>query len=293
VGIELGRPHEELAAIQYMGVEGGSQDCVDAVVRLIQCRETISEVRVLTRLGAPSEHALLLTVGPGDLIAVKSGFASGYGGEGPSAFSYVLQILDDCGAEIIEYDVAEDVLRRVDQAALTVGDIEGLGRRASPRRLQDYISDRDYEWSSSGVLWQQFPPVMPFAIVDRRIMDLAQSFWDGPDERLMTGYRRLEDILRERTGSEEHSARLMANAFQGSGSVLTWPERTEGEVSGCANLFIGAFQAYRNRRAHRELNENIDGQLGEFLLLNHLFRLEALAVPRQDIKRRDGAPHGS
>ena len=46
--------------------------------------------------------------------------------------------------------------------------------------------------------------VVPFAIVDGRLVDLALSFWEEPDHRLVTGYRRLEDIVRERTGLQEH-----------------------------------------------------------------------------------------
>jgi hypothetical protein len=47
-------------------------------------------------------------------------------------------------------------------------------------------------------------------------------------------------------------------------------------------LFTGAFMAYRNRRAHRELRDDRDGQLREFLLLNQLYVLENESTERND-----------
>ena len=43
---------------------------------------------------------------------------------------------------------------------------------------------------------------------------------------------------------------------------------------GRANLFAGSFGAYRNRRAHKEMKGQDNEVLSEFLLLNHLYRLE-------------------
>lgn len=53
----------------------------------------------------------------GDQVEVKSGFATGYCGEGPRRFSYVLQILDGHGAEIVEHDVPRSPLDKIDDSA--------------------------------------------------------------------------------------------------------------------------------------------------------------------------------
>ncbi len=81
----------QLAGIEYSGVPGASKECQDAVMRLLQYGDQITRVRILS---CSKEHCLLLTVNVGDLIAIKSGFTSGYIGEGPTAFSCVLQLLD-------------------------------------------------------------------------------------------------------------------------------------------------------------------------------------------------------
>jgi len=259
--------------IQYAGLSGISKECADAVMRLLQYGDKITHVRILT---CTNVHCLLLTVNVGDLIAVKSGFGSGYLGEGSRTFSYILQLLETHGAEIEEYKVDQKVIERLDISALTVADIDKINsaRPARPSQWHEYIFENHFEKGRIGELWQEFDPVIPFAIIDNRIFDLAIRFWDGPDDCLFTGYRRLEDLVRKRTGLDEHGQKLFSQAFQGSTAKLVWKVIDNGEQAGRASLFIAAYMAYRNPRAHRELERHAGEQLAEFLLLNHLYLLE-------------------
>jgi hypothetical protein len=254
------------ARIQYMGVASGTRECVDAVRRLVQCREEITHASLLT---SGEEHA----------------FASGYAGTAPAGLSYVLQLLDSSGVEMMEREVSEELMQRLDDCALTRSDVEQLSVAAANRDLYGYIQQRHDEWASSGLLWQSFAPVMPFAIIDARLMDLAREFWDDPDNALLTGYRRLEDIVRARISGEAQHTRLMAQAFMGRESALSW-DCDEGEQTARANIFIGVFGTYRNPRAHRERREDVDDQLAEFLVLNQLFRLERTALARSSLPPR-------
>ena len=279
---------DDSAGIQYAGEAGASQECQDAVVRLLQYGDEITAARILT---CGADHALLLTIGVGDLLAIKSGFASGYGGEGPRRFSYVLQLLQAFGVEIEEYEIAEAVISRLDSSSLRRSDLNKLekARPLRPRRWHRYIQDRHEDLMQRSDLWEEFPLIIPFAIVDSRLLDLAISFWNAPDDRLLTAYRRLEDIVRKRTGLKEHGVKLFSQAFMGQASRLHWPDLDVGEQAGRTQLFTGVFGAYRNRRAHRELKQYGSDQLAEFLLLNQLFRLELEAVEKQadmEIDRR-------
>jgi len=263
----------ELAAIEYHGIAGATQDCVDAVIRLLQFGDGITRTRILS---CSSEHCLLLTVTVGDLIAIKSGFASGYRGEGPRGFSLVLELLRVHGSEIKECEVPSDLIERLDSSALTVADVEYINaaKPVRPSRLTDYVLQEDAERALKGTLWADFPPVIPFAVIDNRIIDLALSFWESPDDRLLKGYRRLEDLVRKRTGVNERGAKLFSQAFGGITPLLSWRNITDGERTGRINLFTGAYMAHRNPRAHQELKGYPDGLLTEFLVLNHLYRLE-------------------
>ncbi len=166
-------------------------------------------------------------------------------------------------------------------SALTNKDLQTI-EAAQPRRplrWTDYVHERDWKQQDDGTLWQSlFDPVMPFSIIDPRIMDLARTFWDNPNDCLLTAYRRLEDIFRKRTGSDEHGAKLFSVAFRRNPAMLRWDGCDSGEHDGRAQLFAAAFMAYRNPRAHRELAHNANEALTEFLLLNQLFLLEKDAV---------------
>ncbi len=209
------------AGIEYVGLSGISRECRDGVLRLLQYGDRITLARIVT---SSNDHCLLLTVNCGDLVAVKSGFGSGYRGEGPRTFSYVLEVLEAHGAEIEEYEVAPDVIERIDSSSLTAADLDAIGaaKPVRSRRWHEYVSERSWEMKKNGLLWREFPLVIPFAVIDERLIDLAVSFWEGPDDRLLTGYRRLEDIVRGRTTIDEHGSKLFAQAFAVKGGKLAW-----------------------------------------------------------------------
>jgi hypothetical protein len=266
-----------LAGIEYVGIAGGSEDCRNALLMRLQFGERIKSTRILTY---GNSHCLLLANELDDLIAIKSGFASGYCGEGPQAFSFVLQLLELHGAEIEEFEVDAIMIDRLDTSALTLSDLDGLKtiKPVRPARYHKYIDEKDCDRGRDGSLWQDFPPVVPYAIIDERIMDLAISFWRDPDDRLLKGYRRLEDLLRKRTNVDEHGTKLFSQVFMGANPKLSWSNMDQSERIGRSNLYAGAYMAHRNPRAHRELKAYQDAQLSEFLLLNHLYRLEREAV---------------
>lgn len=268
--------NNKLAGIEYVGVPGVSVECQEAVMRLLQFRDRITLARILT---SNSTHCLLLTVN-GDSVAVKSGFASGYGGEGPRRFSYVIQLLKTHGVEIEEYEVNANFLERLDQSALTVADLKNLRstKQVRPTRWHEYVFDKHYEQFRNGTLWQEFTPVIPFGIIDSRLTDLAVSFWDNANGNIFTGYTRLEDIVRKRTGLKKGSAELFSQTFGGASPVLRWKKIDEGERFGRTDLFRGAYMTHRNPRAHSEQKgHDHDRALGEFLVLNHLYKLEKKA----------------
>ena len=76
--------------------------------------------------------------------------------------------------------------------------------------------------------------MIPFAIVDTRLTDLALSFWKNTNDSLLTGYKRLEDILRQRTGTKAHGTKLLAEVFAKEESKLTWTEIDASEHAGRA-----------------------------------------------------------
>ena len=267
----------KLAAIQYVGEDGVTSPCSDAVALLLQHGEQVEIAHILT--SEEHHHAFLLVTGGGDRIAVKSGFASGYSGEGSHGLSHTLQLLRAHGVELRECRVDAGLMERLAFSALTAADVDEI-ENSRPRRSNwpDYIFERDWQRFQDKTLWEDLKLSIPMAILDPRLIDIALSFWKAPHDRLLQAWRLLEDQLRARLGSSEYGARLMSQAFQGANPTLRWPniDATEQGVRG--ELFKSAFGSCRNPRAHREFASDAPAELSEFLLINHLFRLEAAAV---------------
>lgn len=117
---------------------------------------------------------------------------------------------------------------------------------------------------------------------DLRLSDLAFEFLDRPEETLLKGFRRLEEVVRSRTGLKEHGATLFQRAFVCDTSRLTWGDIDGGEHTGRAQLFSGAFMAFETRL--RTVNNPwIQGHFPvSFVQLNQLFLLKAEASVRPD-----------
>lgn len=274
---------QELAAIEYHGSEGITQNCLRAIARLIQFGDPVREAKLVSHVDSTGgAHGFLLVDDVGHVVGIKSGFSSGYNGEGPNGLSTALQLLTRHEVEIYEYRVSEDFIARLDASCLTNNDIEVLDERSyiRPPRWRDYIHDYEQEEAWPRHLARQFPPIVPFNIIDARIFDLAIELPSSPDGVLTTAYRRLEDVIRSRTGLTESGSKLFAKALVSEESILHWDDRDKAEHVGKANLFVSVFNAFRNPRAHRELSSSPSELLREFLLINELFVLESKAQRR-------------
>lgn len=272
---------DQPAGLEYHGIAGATHPCEDAIVRLLQARVVISRARILSCANKHTvDHALLLSTEVGDEILIKAGFGSGYGGTGAKGFSYVLALLEFHGVAIEECTISPAALERSHASALTVADLaEIMEAPGLAPRLSDYVTDRDFEAIAGGTLWRDARPIIPFGVIDPRLVPLAVTFWEATDDRLRRGYTRLEDIIRGRTGLTSSGSNLFSDAFHGPKASLTWPCPDKAEIIGRANLFTGAAMAHRNPRAHRDVSTKDRDALSELMMLNHLYRLEAEAIP--------------
>ena len=278
--IRFGNDYAELAGIQYMGLAGISASCAKAVQRLLASGENVARALMLTSDGS---HAFLLNIGEAEFeewVAIKAGFSSGYAGEGPRTLSETLALLDAFDVSVEEVKVDSPMLQRLDQSALTIKDLElaTLTGPVRPRRWADYINDVDLGHAKRARAIARLHPSMPWGLLDKRLFDLAKIFESNPDHSLMAGFRRLEEAVKSRIGKDVSESKVFAAAFLGEKPCLTWRGVTTAERISRGNLFVGAYGAFRNPRAHKELLQDRDTQLCEFQTLNLLFRLEAAAV---------------
>lgn len=275
--------------LEYAGTSRTSFDSLYAVMRYVQFSEHVTKAWLLSN---DRVHAFILFFDEGRGVAIRTGFTSGYSGTGPSCLSLALQVLEAHGVEVEERNVSKKILERLDAALLTTADIKLIQRvRPDHTNWYYYILPRHSKQFEDGSLWQNFPQIMPYAIIDTRITDLALSFFKNPDGSLLAGYRRLEDFIRSRTGIQNIGVKLFTEAFGGTSPKLRWRQVGESERIGRINLFTGAYMAHRNPRGHREpKREYVFRLMTEFLLLNHLFHLEKDTYKTRASKKPKGTP---
>ncbi|MFK4002282.1 TIGR02391 family protein [Psychrobacter namhaensis] len=271
----------KFAGIQYLGDSDVTQICKEAVIQLIHAGEDINDVKILTFEQAYSNaHALLLTLRYDIQVIIKGGFASGYSGEGPKGYAFVLNLLRNYTDSINEYIISKSIFESVSNSSLTVKDIEYINSIKPVRPARWYDSAYIHQERERSI-FSEFPLTIPMALLDPRLIELALDFNRNPDSAIMGAYRKLESIVRERTGlHNESSTRLLKKAFQVNDSILHWGDLDSGESIGRASLFSNVFMAYRNNRAHQEPRHNLSDDIREFMLINQLFVLESEAVVR-------------
>lgn len=281
-----------LAGIQYLGESGLSGSCLTALRRLVAWLNRPNLARLISADGC---HAFLFSFTDDGTIVVKDGFSSGYRGEGPSALAEALLLVQEAGWDIDEVEVSQEVMTRLARSGLTSPDVDAITtiRPIRPQRLYDYIHDAGRTNGAGSQVLQRLQPVIPLALLDPRLIPLARMLPEQPDKAILDGFRILEDRIRERTQLSDYGAKLFSAAFSGEKSCLTWQESDRpkqesarnipaSEQIGRAQLFTGAFQAYRNRRAHHKPEEDVIEALREFMVLNQLFLLEGEAIQRME-----------
>jgi hypothetical protein len=266
---------DDLPSIEFLGQAGITCRCVDAVIRLVQTGVRFESGYIITH---KNEHALILVSDTSEVYVIRSGFASGYNGEGPDGLAYVLKLLGKFDLGIREHEVSEKIFEKLNSGRFSRSDLDKLvkSQPVLPHQWRDYY----FGWKFGEELWNRFPPIIPFRIIDSRLMGAALQFWENPKDHIFQGYCQLEDILRRRCKVEEHGSRLFSTVFLGDKSHLTWEDLDTKEQAARANFFISAYGAFRNPRAHKILEHEPEEVVSEFLVLNQLYRLERDAVDR-------------
>lgn len=278
------------AGLMYFGSSDVTQECVDAVSILIQTVGVKSALVLTHKSDTGTSHGLLLNLCSDRQLVIPPGFTSGYRGTGPRGLSYTLSLLESFKVTSQEVEISEEIFERLRCKNLLLSDlleIEKLPRRGD-RIFGSYVFQDDAKDISDGGLWRELDPILPLALVAAELKDLAIDFYSDPDRSIFNGYRRLEDSVRRITGSKEISYKLMAVVFNGEKSLLTWEGIEPGEHNGRAQLFTGAYMAFRNSRAHREPKLAAIRDTQEFLLLSLLFALLGGTIPRQLDETRSG-----
>ena len=164
--------------VETVGISGNSQDCLDAIATALQFGPRVLSATLVTDSKredrAPHLHAhlfLLATENPDypRFVIVRSGFTSGYSGEGPSATSAAILLLDSVGIGLDSREVEKGVFERIDAGDVSYEKLRALRDDPSRRGSSpyDYVLERDLLISHQHREWERWVEVrIPRALVN-------------------------------------------------------------------------------------------------------------------------------
>lgn len=272
------QPSEE---IQYLGTPY-TQDCLNAIGVILQTQIYIEKALLLS---CNQTHAYLIKSHRNTYI-IRSGFRSDYPGEGPKGLASSLQLLLKHNIAVDEINISEKLMKKINHSSLSDTDIEIMLKTevVRPTNIYEYIYEiyktTEYQVTND----RYYPTELPYHLIDSRILDLALKFNDDPNHSILTAYTRLEDIVKAKINDQTlFSNNLLKAAFVSDKqrqSIYFWDKNNERVSNALGCLFTNIFTAYRNERAHSEVDKSYSKQLREFLLINELYLLENESIKR-------------
>lgn len=169
--------------IQYLGNDGITQYCLTAITDLLQ---THSDFDAVILLSYEKQHAFIIKDHFEVFYAIRSGFTSGYSGEGPRGLATVLHGLEKHQMRVEEILVPQKIIQRLNQARLSDQDIDDIFSKPviRPMRLADYTYPFRNQLGNLENIKQYYPLELPYAILDERLFDLALLFKSDPDSSI-------------------------------------------------------------------------------------------------------------
>lgn len=262
---------------QYLGTPF-TQDCLNALGFILQTNSVIEKALLLS---FNQEHAYLINSAKNTYI-IRSGFTSGYQGEGPKGLASSLQLLLKHNIEVEEIIITEKIMKKVNHSSLSDTDIKTLltSNVVRPINIYEYIyaiyQTTEYQIKND----RCYPTVLPFNLIDERIFDLALKFYDDPNRSIFNAFVRLENIVQKRTNSDKHSSALFEYAFCSENPPLICKSEDKRASQATGRLFTNIYKAFRNEHAHNEVSKPLKILIREFLLINELYLLESESIKR-------------
>ncbi|AXY57083.1 TIGR02391 family protein [Acinetobacter chinensis] len=268
------QPSEE---IQYLGTPY-TQDCLDAIGIILQTQIHIEKALLLS---CNQAHAYLIKSHRNTYI-IRSGFRSGYPGEGPKGLASSLQLLLKHNIAVDEINISEKLMKKINHSSLPDTDIEIMLKTevVRPTNIYEYIYEiyktTEYQVTND----RYYPTELPYHLIDSQILDLALKFNDDPNRSIFNAFIRLENIVQNRINSDKHSSALFEYAFCSENRPLICKNEDKRASQATGRIFPNIYKAFRNEHAHNEVSKPLKTLMREFLLINELYILESEAIQR-------------
>ena len=271
--------------VQYMGIPGISEQCLLAVDTIVNSQRLPERASLVTHKELPrsskAEHLFLFWGwNHVPLTVVHSGFASGYGGEGPRTFSMALCMIRDKAVPINELRVHKGLFNAIEERRPTQVMLDQLRVQGEPMEqwIGVYVWEEHEQMVQDRTFWPMWHrPNLAFDFLDPELAERCQSLFPAKveaavREAFLVVEARLRDVMEAsiEEGEAPTGMALISEALRPNGGILTDESLPPSEREGLHHLFRGAFQYVRNPRAHRFVDEKDPQRAIEFVYLADL-----------------------
>ena len=271
--------------VQYMGIPKISDPCLLAVDTIVNSERPPERASLVTWVTVPrsrqSDHLFLFwDWNEVPLTVVHSGFASGYSGIAPRAFSMALCMIRDKAIPISELRVQEGLFNALEERRPTQAMLDQLCIQGEPMEqwIWAYVWERHEQMVEERTFWPMWhQPNLVFDFLDPELAERCQSLYPANvdaavREAFLVVEARLHGLIEASIEDSEAltGLALVTAALRPNGGILTDESLRPSEREGLHHLFRGAFQYVRNPRAHRFVDEEDPQRAIEFIYLADL-----------------------
>ena len=249
--------------VQYLGQSGITASCLEGILLFIEGAERFgpedrNNKAYLVTHG--NQHLFILPSWYVGYTVIRSGFRSGYSGEGPCGFSLAITALSLYRHIIREIIVSHSTLEKINRGKLATQGIDKLiGSQSGNASVSRYVWPQHSEIKSKQVLHELLTDYLREDLrftVSRLHEDLAkaiQPVLDAPiEDVLRRGFIFLENSIKELAGvtnQQTSGVKLMEELFSKVDARISY-SCNPSEQKACRRLFQGAFGLFRNQTAH-------------------------------------------
>lgn len=271
--------------VQYMGTPYDLTPCLLAIDTIVNSERLPERTSLVTWAKDRPKHLeshLFLFWGwkEAPLTVVRSGFTSGYSGEGPRAFSMALCMIWDKGVPMDQLYVPEDLFDAINKQHATEEMLDGLRVQGEPMEpwTGHYVREQDKQMVGERTFWPRWHTPRPvFDFLDAELAERCHSLYpDNVGSAVREAYILVEERLRaligrSSAGEETLSGQNLLNeALHPERGILTDRSLPRSERDGLFLMFKGAHMYVRNPRAHRFVDEKDPQRAIEFIYLADL-----------------------
>ena len=281
--------------VQYMGMPGISEPCLLAVDTIVNSqrppeRASLVTYKELPRSGGAVHLFLFWDWNEVPLTVVHSGFASGYGGEGPRTFSMALCMIRDKAIPMNVLHVREDLFNAIEERRPTPEMLDQLGVQGEPieQWIWSYVWEEHERMVEERRFWPKWhQPNLVFDFLDPELAERCGTLYPANMQAaIQLAYLVVEERLRSLISAPDDyedistGNRLIVKALHHETGELTDRSLPRSEREGLFLMFKGAYMYVRNSRSHRFVDENDPQRAIEFIYLADLL-LRCLPTARR------------